>query len=171
MFRDVQRVEPPDSHFLAAAVGWMELGNRPEAKLELQRISAPGQTHPDVLEVALMIQAEDNDWPESLVTARRLIDAAPERSMGWLQQAYALRRVAGGGLEAAREALLPAVERFPKVANIPYNLSCYACQMGNLDEARDWLRRAFKVGRKERLKLMALADKDLKPLWDEITEW
>ena len=168
---DVQRVEPPDSHFLAAAVGWMELNNRVEAKLELQRISVPFQTHPDVLEVTLMLHAEDKDWSESLATARRLIDAAPERSMGWLQQAYALRRVQGGGLQAAWDALLPAVERFPKEANIPYNLACYACQLGNLAEAREWLRRAIKVGRKERIKFMALADEDLKSLWTEVADW
>jgi hypothetical protein len=40
--------------------------------------------------------------------------------------------------------------------------------MGQLDEAREWLRRALKAGDKEEIKLMALADKDLSALWPEI---
>ena len=167
----VPEIEFPDSHFLAAAVGWMELNNRAEAKLELQRISPAARMHPDVLELSVIIHSEDKDWPESLNAARKLIDTAPERAMGWLQQAYALRRVQGGGLQAAWDALLPAVERFPKEANIPYNLACYACQMGKLNEAEEWLRRAFKVGRKHVIKSMALSDDDLKPLWTTVAAW
>ena len=51
---------------------------------------------------------------------------------------------------------------------IAYNLSCYACQMDKINDSRDWLKRAVKVGGKEVIKKMALADDDLKPLWAEI---
>ena len=73
-------------------------------------------------------------------------------------------------MRQAWDALRPAFDRFPKEPTIPYNLSCYACQMRQLDEARVWLRRALKIGGKEKVKQMALADPDLQPLWDEIRQ-
>ena len=91
-------------------------------------------------------------------------------AQGWLHRAYVLRRVAGGGLTQAWEALLPAAKKFPKEPVIAYNLACYACQLLQPDLAREWLRRALLVGDKEVLKKMALADDDLQPLWQEIKE-
>ncbi len=159
----------PDAHYLSAAVGWLELGDRAEAEAELGRISAAMQVHPDVLEVRWAVCAEREDWRHGLEAAQALGERAPERPTGWLHRAYALRRVPDGGIKQAWEALLPAFEKFPKEPIIAYNLSCYACQMERLDDARAWLKRAVDIAGKERIKRMALADPDLKPLWEEIT--
>lgn len=164
----MQPLNPPDSHYLSAAMGWMGLGNIVEAEQELNRVGAVHQCHPDVLEVRWMILAEGKRWDAALEIARTLLRLAPNRSSGWLHQAYALRRAVSNGLQQAWEALLPAYGRFPREATIPYNLSCYACQMNKLDEARTWLRRALQVGEKEEIKEIALSDADLRPLWDEI---
>jgi len=159
---------PPDTHFLSAALGWFELGNIPEAKAELGRIGPAANAHPDVLEVRWLLCAEERNWDEALRVARTLIEVAPQRSSAWLHRAYALRRVKGGGVSAAWDALSPAVEKFPTEPTIPYNLACYACQRGQLDQARHWLARAIEVGGKEKIKIMALNDEDLEPLWEEI---
>jgi tetratricopeptide (TPR) repeat protein len=164
----MQKLVPPDSHYLLAAAGWMELGNHTEAKAELLRIDPTHSEHPDVLEIWWAIHAGEKNWPGALETARILIRRASDRASGWLYQAYALRRVAGGGLQAAWDALLPAVEKFQEEPIISYNLSCYACQLGQLDEARKWFKRAVKIGSKDEIKKMALNDPDLKPLWTEI---
>ena len=164
-------LEPPDIFFLSAAVGWMELGVRAEAESELAKISAGQQGHPDVLEVRWLLFAEAKQWDAALEIARTLLKNAPSRSSAWLHQAYALRRASNGGLQQAWEALLPASEKFPREPTIPYNLSCYACQLEQLDEARTWLRRAFKLGDKDKMKEMALGDADLRPLWEEIREF
>ncbi len=166
----MHKLEPPDTHYLLAAVGWLELGNRAEAQAELAHVSPAQQNHPDVLELRWLILAEEKRWEEGLKVARALVRRAPERSSGWLHQAYALRRARDGGLEKAWEALLPAFEKFPTEAIIPFNLSCYACQMRQLDVAREWLRRAVQIGGKEAIKRMALKDADLEPLWAEIRE-
>jgi len=151
-----------------AAVGWLELGNPAEAKAELAQISTAQQEHPDVLEVQWLISAEERNWQEGLQVAQSLLRRAPERLSGWLHQAYALRRVPEGGLRKAWDALLPAASKFPKEPTIPFNLSCYACQMRRLDDARDWLNRAVAVAGKKKIKEMALNDSDLQPLWEEI---
>jgi Flp pilus assembly protein TadD len=163
-------LEPPDTHCLSAAAGWLGLGNLREAEAELRQISTTQQDHPDVLEVRWLLCADQEDWAEGLRLARLLVQTAPERASGWLHQAYALRRAPGGSLEQACEALLPAADRFPQEAIIPYNLACYTAQMQQLDAARRWLRRALTVGKPEQIKPMALADSDLEPLWPEIPE-
>lgn len=167
----MQPLQPPDTHYLSAAIGWLELGNQSEARAELARISPSCQKNPEVLEVRWMLDASEHNWSDALVTARCLIENDPTRSAGWLHQAYALRRVPDGGLQAAWDALLPVADRFPKEPTIPYNLSCYACQLGRLDDARTWLKRAMRVGNKPNIKIMALSDSDLKPLWNEIKDW
>ena len=168
--RDMHKLEPPDTHYFLAAIGWLELGNVVEAKAELAQVSAAQQKHPDVLEVRWSLAAEQKRWEEALEIARALLRRAPKRSSGWLHQAYALRRVPDGSVQKAWTALLPAFDKFPKEPTIPFNLSCYACQIGQLDAARDWLQRAVVISGKEKVKAMALKDPDLQPLWDEIRQ-
>src|SRR5207247_9158226 len=112
-FSPMQRLEPPDLHYLNAAIGWLGLGRRDDAKAELEMISAPNQRHPDVLEARWAIYAEERQWEAALDVARKLLRRAPHRVSGWLHQAYALRRAPEGGLEKAWAALKPAVEKFP----------------------------------------------------------
>jgi tetratricopeptide (TPR) repeat protein len=164
----MQTVGPPDTHHLSAAMGWMELGNLVEARAELAKVAPELIEHPAVLEVTWALEAAALNWPEALRTAEQLVRNAGDRASGWLHLAYALRRAPGGGLEAAWKALLPAVDRFPEEATIPYNLACYACQLGQLDEARRWLQRALGVGERAKIKSMASSDSDLEPLWSEI---
>jgi hypothetical protein len=168
MILRMSTVQPPDSHHLSAAIGWIELGNPAEARIELERLSPAARNAADALEVEWMICAEDEDWRRGLMAAEGLVHADPARATGWLHRSYALRRVTGGGLQAAWESLLPAHEMFPDEPVIPYNLSCYACQLGNLDDARAWLRRALDIGGVETIKRMALRDADLQPLWAEL---
>lgn len=162
------RLEPPDTHYLSAAIGWFELGNCAEARMELARISKTVRNHPDVLELEWLIVSQEKDWPAALKVAQALVQSAPDRASGWLHQAYALRRVPNGGLIAAWNALSAVAEKFPAEPTLFYNLSCYACQMEQLDQARSLLKTAMRVGERKQLLQMALADDDLKPLWDEL---
>jgi hypothetical protein len=49
-----------------------------------------------------------------------------------------------------------------------YNLACYECKLGRLEQAKSWLEKAFELGDPKKIKLMALEDPDLEPLWREI---
>jgi hypothetical protein len=164
-------VEPlvaPDTHHLSAAMGWLELGNPVEAAAELKKITPALKAHPDVLEVLWQIQSEQKNWAACLETAKSLIISAPGRASGYINRSYALRRVEGGGLKAARDALSDA--EFPSEPIIPYNLACYECQLGHLNQALALLARAWSIGNAKALKLMALNDSDLKPLWTQIMQ-
>ncbi|MBI4325365.1 MAG: tetratricopeptide repeat protein, partial [Chloroflexi bacterium] len=71
----------------------------------------------------------------------------------------------------ALESLLPAADKFAVEYLIPYNLACYSAQLGRLNEAKAWLERAFQVsGHAAQVKLAALHDPDLEPLWQAIGE-
>ena len=163
-------IEPPDLHYFSATSGWLELGNVAEAEVEFAKISRELREHPDVLELEWAINVARRNWSAGLETAQKLLHVDPNRASGWLHLAYAWRRVNGGGLLAAWEALLPAATKFPDEPTVPFNLACYACQMGKLEEARVWLRRAMRSGGTEHVKNMALADPDLKPMWAEIKD-
>ena len=164
-------LKPPDSHHLSAAVGWLELGNGGEARLELDKISETLREDPDVLRVWWAVLAAVENWREALEISGRLLQKAPDDARSWLHHAYALRRAPGGGVEAAWKVLLHAAEKFPEEETIPYNLSCYACQLGEYDQARRWLRQAMRRGGREEIRNRALNDEDLKPLWWEIRHW
>ena len=51
-----------------------------------------------------------------------------------------------------------------------YNLACYECQLGRLEQAKHWLEQAFKLSDPKKMRLMALEDPDLELLWREIGE-
>src|ERR1035441_6003814 len=120
-YRTMQKLEPPDTHYFLAAIGWLELGNLAEARAELAQISPARQEHPDVLEVRWTLSAEQGRWQEALQVAQAQLRRAPKRSSGWLHQAYALRRIPDEGIQKAWEALLPANKIFPKGA--PFSLT------------------------------------------------
>ncbi|SRR5258708_7455103 len=167
----MKKIEPPDKHYLSAAIGWLGLGNPAEARAELARIQPSCQDDPDVLEIRWLICAREGCWDEGVHLARSLVQRAPDRCSGWVNQAYSLRRAPHGGVRKAWEALLPAFDKFPSEATISYNLSCYACQMQDLVAARVWLKRALVIGGRARIKRQALEEPDLEPLWPEIREF
>lgn len=164
----MQELEPLDVHRINAACGWLELGNPVEARLELEAVSPEAQSHPAVLDTRWAVLAAEKNWDAAYEVAQQIIVALPEHPTGWLHCAYALRRKTGGSIAAAMEFLEPAAVKFPQEPVIAYNLACYAAQLNRLSEARDWYRRARKIGDAKSIKEMALADEDLKPLWPEI---
>lgn len=157
---------PPDLHHFNAAQGWLELGNFAEARHELEQISAQRASHPDVLELQWALCAHEKNWEEARKTAEQLVACAPERGSGWIDHAYSLHELKR--TEEALEKLQSVVTKFPKISTIPYNLACYTCQLGRLDEARAWLAQAMRVGQRKQIVELALADLDLEPLWAEL---
>lgn len=162
----MSELQSPDIHHLNAAEGWLELGNHREALAELERISAAEQGRLEVLGVRWSITAQFKSWEECVRIGTSIVELAPKEVFGWIHRSYALHELKR--TQEARDLLLPAVKKFPKNETIPYNLACYECQLGEVDAARDWLRRAMKLRHPAALKAQALEDPDLKPLWPEI---
>ena len=156
-------LEPPASHHVKAAYGWIELGNVSEALAELDRIPVDMQSLPAVQASRLDCLIAGEKWNEAATLAKVLCDQYPEEAGFWLHNAYASRRCEGGSIEAAHELLALCVEQFPDEWLIAYNVACYLCRMDRLEEAVAMLEIARAVGG-ERVDELAKDDEDLMPL-------
>jgi len=163
-----KRLAPPNCHFLDAAVGWLELGNPGEALSELGQIAPDLGKDPQVLEVRWQVFARSEKWDQSLPIAQTYCEVAPGLAQGWLHQAVSLYRL--NRTQEAWNVLLPAAKKFPRSWIVAYDLACYACQLEKVEEARRWLRKAFRLGETKEVKLLSLADPDLAILWPEIED-
>lgn len=154
----VNRLQPPDSHHLAAALGWLELFALDDAARELEAIAPTLREHPDVLEVRWALAANAGQWDEALALAQaiaRLVSSQPE---GWIYQGSALvemRRHAD-----AYSILLQGHERFPQDDILAYDLACVCCALGRDDQAMEWIQKAMALAGPE-MQERAMDDPDL----------
>jgi len=162
----MKALEPPDSHFLSAAQGWMELGCHREANEELARIRPERARHPDVLQVRWHIQAKAKQWETCLEIGKTMVQVEPNEPYGWINRANALFYLKR--YQEAHDALWPALERFPENPFVPYNLACYTCQLGRVEEALVWFQKALDFSDRKQLIEMGLKDPDLEPIWVQI---
>ena len=160
------QLQHPDPMHLEAAAGWIQLGDYDSANDELEKIRTEWHTHPDVLDLRWLIYAHHEQGDACLDIASAIVKIASDRVWGWVHKAYALRRATGGGIEKAKPVLLEAAKLFPDDDIIQYNLACYCAQLGQLDAAQEHLDKSYELGDAKQIKLMALDDDDLKPLWD-----
>ena len=160
------QLKHPDTMHLEAAAGWIQLGDYDSANDELEKIRAEWRAHPDVLDLRWLIYSNDEQWDACLDIASAIVKMVPDRAQGWLDKAFSLRRANGGGFENAKALLLEAAKLFPEDGMIQYNLACYSAQLGQLDAAQEYLDKSYELGDAKQIKLMALDDEDLKPLWE-----
>jgi tetratricopeptide (TPR) repeat protein len=142
-------------------VGYLELGMLQESWDSLEEIPAEQRHLPSVLQVRLEIYRRMEKYEGMATIAEHLTKALPEDSQNWISLAYAQRRYID--LQTAEKTLLEAQKRFPEEATIPFNLACYACQQGRLDEAREKLAKAIEM--EPSFKKAAIEDEDLKAIW------
>jgi Tfp pilus assembly protein PilF len=147
---------------LQAAVGYLELGMVEDAANEIECISPDQKNSSEVLGVRLEIYRAAEKWSLMEVVARELWKRHPDEPIYWNNLAWAVRR--DSSIESANDILRQAVEKFPEDALTSFNLGCYACQLGNIEQAKTRVGKAIELDTK--FKLMALDDPDLEPLWE-----
>jgi len=158
-----------DKRHFEAAQGWLTLGNWLEANEELECIAPIARAHPDVLVLRWGVFAKAEKWEFAFEVAKTLVELLPDDASSWLRQAEALRKMPGGGPKDAWDSLIAVADRFPKNPAVAYSLAQYACGTGNLKEAYTWLESAMDAGG-DKLKLIALDDKEFEPIWVDISE-
>ena len=135
-----------------------------EANTELDNIDPFNRAAPEVLALRISIYRGLEKWELMQEIAKRLADFQPDHIHWTISLAYATRRA--DSIEAAKEVLLNAEPNFPKEAVIKYNLACYFCQSGDIQNAKKYLEKAFEIDLN--LRMAALEDEDLKLLWDSL---
>ena len=118
-----------------------------------------------MLDLRWFIYSHHEQWDACLDIATAIVKTAPDRVWGWIHKAISLRRANGGSFKKAKALLLEAAKLFPEDGMIQYNLACYSAQLGQLDAAQEYLDKSYELGDAKQIKLMALDDEDLKPLW------
>jgi predicted Zn-dependent protease len=159
-------LEPQHRFAILAAQGWLELGNPKESSAELDALPNNLRTHPATLEMRWNISAHLADWKHALELAISLLQLDPENPAGWINQSFCLHEMKR--TQDAWNALLPASKKFPLVGTIPYNLACYACQLGRETLAIQWLTKAARLLDRKQFKDMVKHDPDLEPIRDQI---
>ena len=157
-------LEHPDKTHWQAATGYLELGMALDADAELEKIDPFNRAAPQVLALRIEIYRKLKKWELMREIAKRLNEFQPDEVQWVLSYAFATRRAVS--IEVAREILLKSVARFPKEAAIFFNISCYQAQLGMLDSAKDYLKRAFEIDPGWRAQ--ALEDEDLESLWSSL---
>ena len=119
---------------------------------------------PEALALRIAIYRGLEKWELMQEIAKRLADFQPDDIQWTISFAYATRRA--DSIPAAKEVLLNAESKFPKEAAIKYNLACYFCQTGEIQNAKNYLKKAFEIDLNWRM--AALEDEDLKLLWESL---
>ena len=149
---------------LRYANGYRILEMFEDAEGELSKIPPEERLgdRPLAMEVALF--QDCGKWENMREAAGRLRKRHPEESDWWIAEAYATRRCRS--IEEAREILLEGVEAHSEEPSIKYNLGCYACVLGDPEEALGQVRSAIALDPK--YKSMALEDEDLEAVRDDL---
>jgi tetratricopeptide (TPR) repeat protein len=155
----------PTHRRLQYASGFIELGMLREAAKELRAIGRADQLSPTVLTVWIDLNMHARNWEQVIKVSEKLVRAEPGDDKGWISWAFALREL--NQIGEARAVLLRALPLHTKTCDVlHYNLACYECLLGNLLEAKRYLKTATR--KDKQWKTEAMDDPDLKELWPEI---
>lgn len=153
----------PARNRLQYAKGYIGLGLIKEASDELRAIAGDDRMSVEVLRVRVDLYMEAKQWEMVVKLAGQVAEAASADEQVWISWAYALRELQ---LIKDAEAVLHRAEKDfgHKSAILHYNLACYSCLLGNVEEANKRLKRAIRLDK--RFEDEWAADPDLKALLD-----
>ena len=134
-----------------------------DAALALEEIEPEDKTRTEVLGARIALYTAKK-WDMAAAVASHLVKVQPENEAWWVNLAYSVRR--SESVEKAEAILLRAQAIHSKIAMIAFNLACYASVTGRMEEAKERLRNAIDLDKDVRI--LALGDEDLRPLWDWI---
>jgi len=137
---------------IRAAEGYAELGMPAEALAHLNEIAAEDQNRPEALRMRIQIVLQIRDWRAALELSLRMCELFPAESYG--QTAQAKEKLLGGPPSLLDEPIYY------------YNLGCYEAVLGNLDQAKAYLRASFRLNKSFRD--VAQQDPDLASIRDEL---
>lgn len=140
--------------------GYLGLGLLADAERELVLAEESGAEGAAIEEMRLLLLHDKNDWAGLRDLTGSIIARGGAGAGIWISCAYATRRA--DSLAAAETVLLEAEKHFPAEPTIQFNLGCYACQQGDLAEARRRVDRAIEL--EPRFREAAATDPDLAPL-------
>jgi tetratricopeptide (TPR) repeat protein len=149
---------------IRAAEGYLELGMYTDALAELDQILPADQDRLESLRMRIQVLLQIRDWKTGLKLSLRAADLFHQESYGFIHAAFCLHEM--GQTQQAKETLLSGPPSMLEEPIYYYNLGCYETVLGNLDQAKAYLRASFRLNKGFRE--IARQDPDLAPIRDEL---
>ena len=149
---------------IRAAEGYAELGMYDDALAELDQIDANQQDGLDTLRTRVEIILRKRDWKSALRSSLKVCQLYPDDSSGFIHAAFCLHEL--GRTMEAKQTLLDGPAKLLDEPVYYYNLGCYDAALGNLDQAKAYLRTSFRLDKSFRE--LAKSDPDLERIRDEL---
>ena len=149
---------------IRAAEGYADLGMYDEALAELDELDPEEQDRLETLRMRVEIVLRKRDWRSALQLSLKACQLYPNESSGFIHAAFCLHEL--GRTQEAKQTLLDGPAKLLNEPVYYYNLGCYDAALGNLDQAKAYLRASFRLDKSFRD--MAKNDPDLERIKDEL---
>lgn len=149
---------------LQAAEGYGELGMFEDALSELALVPQQFQQELRVTQARMFLLLQFKQFQSALEVSRKICEDHPELPIGFIHAAFCLHEL-GQTLEA-RDMLISGPPALLDEATYYYNLACYNAVLGEMQQARAYLKTSFKMNKKFRE--IAEHDPDLSAIWQEV---
>ena len=146
------------------AEGYTELGMFDEALAQLDQLDTEDCDRFEILRMRVDIFLRKKDWKDALELSLRFCDANPNQPFGFVHAAFCLHEL--GRTSEAKQTLLDGPAALLDEPVYYYNLACYDTVLGNLEQAKVYLRASFRLDKS--FQQLAKKDPDLKPIRDEL---
>ena len=149
---------------IRAAEGYADLGMYDDALAELDGLDPGEQERLETVRMRVEIALCKRDWRSGLRLSLRICQLYPNESSGFIHAAFCLHEL--GRTQEAKQTLLDGPAKLLDEPVYYYNLGCYDAVLGNLDQAKAYLRASFRLD--ESFRDMARKDPDLERIKDEL---
>jgi predicted Zn-dependent protease len=149
---------------IRAAEGYVELTMYDDALAELDELDPDQQDLFVALRMRVEIVLRKRDWKAALRLSLRTCHLYSNESSGFIHAAFCLHELGRTG--EAKQTLLDGPAKLLEEPVYYYNLGCYDAVLGNLNEAKAYLRASFRLDKSFRD--MAKNDPDLEQIRDEL---
>lgn len=150
---------------IAAAQGYIVLGLFTEARQEIDALPPDATRRTDVMELRVLCSMGEQDWETALKDALWLCAAEKNEPGGFIHAAYCMHEL--GRTSEALNFLRDGPPSLRKKAVFFYNLGCYSARLGHVEDALNFLERAF--AKDPALRSSARKDPDLASLREQLS--
>ena len=157
---------PEFERTLAAAQGFFQLEMWHDAWAELEELQPKFRHDSQVIILRVLILNNLGRWEGAATIGKGALRQYPEFGALYLATAQALRNCRG--VAEARAMVVAGEPYLENEAAFHYMLACYDAALGNLDDVKEGLSRAFEL--KKSLRQKALDEPDLAPVWESLGE-
>lgn len=146
------------------AEGYAELGMLDDALKQLDDLDPEYRDRLEILRMRVDVLLQKREWQNGLQLSLRICAVHPGESCGYIHAAFCLHEL--GSTSEAKKTLLAGPAGLLDEPVYYYNLACYETVLGNLEQAKVYLRASIRLDKSFRE--LAKGDPDLQRIKEEL---